>query len=891
MYLGAACLNAFVADNWTGPPMEGQKASPLPRHASDDWTGPPLEGQKGSPLPHHASIEGAASKALQEASRRAMEADSEIFYIGATLPAYLRAALTLLVDVVPRPGTAPRTHAAPVGRTRCTAPRTHAWWAARAVGCQQRLLHGRSFSLHTLLFKLWDAAPAALGVPGSALVAQGPASEQGDMPQVQGLDLGGGPSSGVALAHSAYWEDVKSEEALERAQVCSGLEYEVCSGLEYEVTGKIGIRRKFQQNHLAQLVCLANSSKDGSRLKKLVCLANFSKDGSRLKKKAEEVKEEKEEEKEGDKEDVFPDPSGYEKSVGAGVTEVGKNEDCDILDNVRLDGDQGIDEQLPLSNVDQGIDEPLPLSNVDQAILLTRCAWVRRNRARDEMNREQQMALISRVLLHATNWVIFTTSLLSRCRIELTKVQTVDRACLQMQVLVDQYKDEEPAASERLSFAYSVPYPPRWGLQKELADGSHTHWCERLSFAYSVPYPLRWGLQKELADGMMKVGMLRTAADLYEGLGLYKEMVECYVAQDESEIAERKGLGLYKEMVECYVAQDESEIAERKVREQLDKRKTPYMLAVMGYIKEDPAWFEESWELSGKKFAMARRRSRFSAFLRVVQQEPESFESWGNIGAVHMGTSNWEGALQAFEEALKLRRDSWKALQAFEEALKLRRDSWKIWQNLREAAVRLKKWALVLHATGELLAIREKEVDAHILALLVDKAEDPELEGADRFRMRLEKLISNRTELEGADRFRLRLEKLLTAVADDAKVWDVYAEYLKHRGHQSTELECRRKALRCRQVAGWQPDEKAFKGVAGWQSDEKAFQGVARTLTHVVEAYLRDGSAQSLFASKSALTSSIAKSKDSFEDTPEMAGLQELLERVKAAQAAAKPAE
>ena len=33
-----------------------------------------------------------------------MEADSEIFYIGATLPAYLRAALTLLVDVVPRPG-------------------------------------------------------------------------------------------------------------------------------------------------------------------------------------------------------------------------------------------------------------------------------------------------------------------------------------------------------------------------------------------------------------------------------------------------------------------------------------------------------------------------------------------------------------------------------------------------------------------------------------------------------------------------------------------------------------------------------------------------------------------------------------------------------------------
>jgi len=36
-------------------------------------------------------------------------------------------------------------------------------------------------------------------------------------------------------------------------------------------------------------------------------------------------------------------------------------------------------------------------------------------------------------------------------------------------------------------------------------------------------------------------------------------------------------------------------------------------------------------------------------------------------------------------------------------------------------------------------------------------------------------------------------------VADDARVWDVYAEYLQRRGHASTELECRRKALRCRQ--------------------------------------------------------------------------------------------
>ncbi len=37
-------------------------------------------------------------------------------------------------------------------------------------------------------------------------------------------------------------------------------------------------------------------------------------------------------------------------------------------------------------------------------------------------------------------------------------------------MLVDQYKDQEPGASERLSFIYNVPFPPRWGLKKELAD-------------------------------------------------------------------------------------------------------------------------------------------------------------------------------------------------------------------------------------------------------------------------------------------------------------------------------------------------------------------------------------------------------------------------------------
>ena len=38
---------------------------------------------------------------------------------------------------------------------------------------------------------------------------------------------------------------------------------------------------------------------------------------------------------------------------------------------------------------------------------------------------------------------------------------------------------------------------------------------------------------------LVQVGMLRTAASLFQDLGLYKEMVECYIAMDEEQDAEK----------------------------------------------------------------------------------------------------------------------------------------------------------------------------------------------------------------------------------------------------------------------------------------------------------------------------------------------------------------
>jgi hypothetical protein len=162
MWLGAVFLNVFVSGNWTGPPMKDLPISPCPWHAdvlagsstvvgkANATTGTSAAasataaGKAGAGGAGGATAGGGGSEvqeALEAASKRALERDSEMFFRGAVAPMYLRAALSLLVNI---------EYPAP--------PPTLAWWAARALGTQQRLLLGKSASIHSALFQQWELA-------------------------------------------------------------------------------------------------------------------------------------------------------------------------------------------------------------------------------------------------------------------------------------------------------------------------------------------------------------------------------------------------------------------------------------------------------------------------------------------------------------------------------------------------------------------------------------------------------------------------------------------------------------------------------------------------------------------------------------------------------------
>lgn len=66
------------------------------------------------------------------------------------------------------------------------------------------------------------------------------------------------------------------------------------------------------------------------------------------------------------------------------------------------------------------------------------------------------------------NWLIYSMALLLRSRLEKERTRTVERSCYQLQVLVDQIKDQSPTFTDRYKFFWLLAYPSNLELQREL---------------------------------------------------------------------------------------------------------------------------------------------------------------------------------------------------------------------------------------------------------------------------------------------------------------------------------------------------------------------------------------------------------------------------------------
>eukprot|EP00698_Gefionella_okellyi_P026072 TRINITY_DN982_c0_g1_i1.p1 TRINITY_DN982_c0_g1~~TRINITY_DN982_c0_g1_i1.p1 ORF type:complete len:554 (-),score=135.90 TRINITY_DN982_c0_g1_i1:115-1776(-) len=467
------------------------------------------------------------------------------------------------------------------------------------------------------------------------------------------------------------------------------------------------------------------------------------------------------------------------------------------------------------------------LTAVQQAVLLALCVDVKNNNPAYGLTTEEMIPYLDRVAANPHTHAIHSVCLLLRSRLEMTRSKTVERATLQIQTLTDQYKFGTPDAGDRARLIYAVPWPSRRDLQRELADD------------------------------MLNIGAAATALDLYEMLDLWEKVADCYVVMGKHERAERV------------------------VREQLSLNPTPRLHCILGELTEDAECYERAWDLSGHHFAMAKRLLGHHYLKRceyalAVQHYKQALEinylypkAWFSLGCCQMRLERWDDALVSFTKCVFQEPEDGEsynniascyitlgkkpeAYRAMQEALKWKYDHIGMWQNFMTISIELGEFQQAMHAMTRVLEVSGTQVDLDVLRVLVGAYSSDLVFPSDGDRLAYGRLL---TQL---------FTTITAAVANNADVWKLHADFLAAQGLKAECLESRLKECRSAQRGGW-------------ESDDSLFQPAAESACRLAEAYRAIGDAKSIFSAKTYLRNMMKKTEELFSTTPRWKQLQECL--------------
>ena len=413
---------------------------------------------------------------------------------------------------------------------------------------------------------------------------------------------------------------------------------------------------------------------------------------------------------------------------------------------------------------------------------------------------------MERVLKHPIDWMIESTALLERAWLDFESSYSRDRAVLQMQALVDQH-------SSRLTLMQA---------DAETVEGDATA-RERLARIDCVVHPPQWELKRDLAERYAALGVIESARVIFEELGLWGDVVDCLTRSGKKSKAE----------------------AIVRARLESPAEATPAMHYALGDLTDDDACFEKAWELSGGRYARAKRMLGIRAYSRndleaacahleaaVAIKPLEAVGAWFRLGAARMRLARWQGAVDAFTKVVAQEPEegeAWanmasvhlqmkhsdQAYHCLQEAVKTKRSSFKIWENLLTVCMDLGKHREACHVMAELLRLNRPPHLAALRALAKAGAVGQAADGAG-----------------SGGRLGAAVAALLEQVSQTKDcgpgTWEAYAAFEFACGH--TERACAHAFKRCRATA------TAADG--GWHTDLKRCAAVADAVEQLAEVHV-----------------------------------------------------
>lgn len=837
---GVGLLQAFLTINWAGPPLSQSTTS----HASE-----------------------AAATLL-------LVSDGEDVATPARCLMWLRAARRVLVGCVDEF----------VRAGAVLAP----WWAARALLAHQAVLSGLAPVLKYDLFTMFArflgpdviqsrelyATDVVYGKEDSeeeedcsdfflpAPIAEGGAIEDEEDDFIDVLTEKNRVDARLkvlaylelALAQKLYYDADGAWNSLQRA--CQ------IERIAFRVIGEMGVRTKHQKKSTAQLIAHAYEIMDNTNVG--LPLAEFALRFPRnVDKPGANVFT-------GDQDkNSVPLPLPINIPVN----------DTDVLGYIRLTGDQ--ESIVTTSNSGENIEgegeqvalgkEKNQLTPIQQALALGRASLVRARNASHILTTEEMAPYVNLVIQNAdspfgTSSMVQIRALVLRVSSEQDRGRYLERCMSQMEELgdfIDNPMDSLPETTRNSAIA------------------------ERNVFLFASSVPPRWELKKEIAISFGKIGLVKSAMEIFEKLEYWDELVDCHRLIGNLGAAEalvRNQLELLDNAVLEEGIIDSSEVSanvlkfgsQGAVHARAVRR--PRLLCVLGDVTRDKRHLEAAWEESGFKYARAKRalarmcveaedweeavrhfkealainplfpeawftygcsaiqvndmQLAARAFTTVVQQTPENGEAWNNLGRV-------------LHEIGKTKE----ALKALSEAAKSKRDSWRIWNNILLLAIETRSSLDIVRSMERLLDLRGKDgVVAEPIGVAV----------AEIIRMTGSEDVVDRSLVGPVCRRLLKILGRCTAlVSTNPSIWAAYAELhelVPDAGGIQKAFDCRLKQVRSLIAQGQ------------WKSDRREFRHMALASDSLARDAVHSRNELSIRAAKVHLQSIIEQTKDDFKD-------------------------